>query len=391
MNDNAMFLSRIHSLIHNRSYPQTGAERAVEATEINNLNPNISEKHFAFVENFDFHGDCIPSYIKYFLDLGFSVDLYITKAQASSGLFDCCAFDSAKLNVYTFTKFPTSEKFFDHLAKYKFVFLLTLFCREKTYYSKLLINYFEKNGILDKFYCINHATFLYPTNKDLELKVLKHTFTLRDGIKFNDKEYPFISPIYFGEFANKIKMQKNKIVKFACFMRNVQSNMKNYSALFDAIRKLLAEGIENFEIIFTGITEQDIAQYVDESVKRHLKLVGKLPYKDMYNMVLEADYILLNIDETTKDYKKYLTGGISALCLLSLGFVRPCIIDSTLGKQYHLENSAILYEFGAIYDAMKRAITMSDDEYNQMERNLSQVAEDLKYKSIANIKELFNA
>ena len=87
----------------------------------------------------------------------------------------------------------------------------------------------------------------------MELKVLGHTLTLRSGIKYNDKEYPFISPIYFGEFQNKIKLQKNEVVKFACFTRNIQGNMRNYSALFEAIKKLLNENFNNSQIIWIHI------------------------------------------------------------------------------------------------------------------------------------------
>ena len=74
------FQARVKNLINNKYYVTTRQDQELELAE---LQPALAEKDcsntIALIETFEFHGECFASYIKYFLELGFNVHLYILK------------------------------------------------------------------------------------------------------------------------------------------------------------------------------------------------------------------------------------------------------------------------------------------------------------------------
>jgi hypothetical protein len=380
-----LHLKRVKEFVYGNIHPQTKKEIEVAEKEIQDFNYNINNNTIALLENFDFHGECLPSYVKYFLDLKYEVHLFVSKKQINDNMFVNCNFDSDKFKIYAFSKFPTNDTFFKLLEKYKIVFLSSLLCRDNIYFSDILLKKYKKNNL----FCVNHETYLLKDNKDLEDKILTKTFVLRDNIKHLDFNYPYISTIYFGEFGNTLKDKNNSVI-FTCFTRNAQKNIRNYKMLFSAVDKLLAENISNFKIQFTGLKKDDVIEFINETNASKFEFLGKLSYKQLYETMLQTDFVLFNIDYTTSDYQKYLKKGITGSYSLSIGFNRPPIIDSDLADAYHLSEMSFLYDKDKLFYALSDAILCTNSEYRNKQNNILKLNKKLSSESISNIRSLFD-
>jgi len=82
-------------------------------TVIELLKSNIKNNTVLIFENSFYHQECTPGYTKYFLDLGFNVDIIID----SSGLNTFCLFKSFE-NIRAFT-FYNSSQFSEHSKEFQ--------------------------------------------------------------------------------------------------------------------------------------------------------------------------------------------------------------------------------------------------------------------------------
>ena len=375
-----------------QSFAFTKAEQIEETNSINNiLKEGIPDNTILLFEPNTCHAECIPSYIKYFIELGFNIHLITSKKNIEENPFVNCHFDKNKLKVFSFKKAPTSPEFFTLLSKYKYVLLLSFFfyCSKNEYY----IEYLKKNYINHDYtnlFVINHEVDYYPESNAIETFFADKTFVLRDGIKKDDRNapFPFISPIYFGEYTNLIK-KKSNTVKFLCIGGNYRKNLRNYENLSSAIKQLNQNNITNFEIYFIGAPDKIFKEYAEKELI-NVHFTGRIDFATLYKYHIESDFIIFNIDKNTCEYERYLHKKISGSYSMSLGFLRPGIIDKQLCLEYKLSNTAITYT-ESLYDALIEAIMLTDDEFLRLQNNLKNISNQLKEQSLNNLRKYFHA
>ena len=223
-------------------------------TVIELLKSNIKNNTVLIFENSFYHQECTPGYTKYFLDLGFNVDIIID----SSGLNTFCLFKSFE-NIRAFT-FYNSSQFSEHSKEFQLVFNnyryilveTTEHTKKKTYED---LGLFKMNNTIFVFH---HFEFIKPTgiesyynqNRIWSLGNLKNTL--------------YVNPHYFGDI--KIR-NKNNITKFF-----ITSNFyKNYNDLVLAAEKLNNENLD-FEVMVIGKRETFSNKNITESLKTILNL-----------------------------------------------------------------------------------------------------------------------
>lgn len=372
-----------------KNYPFTDEEKRIESVELQQVyEADAGNNTIALLEPNDYHGECFPSYIKYFIDLGFNVHLYTTKKNFAENSLINCRFPENKFTAFTFSKFPISDAFFRHLLKYKYVFLLSLLCSGYIYYAKVLMDkYFTNNQ--KKLFVINHEIDYDKTTTNIENDLKNNTFVLRDQIKYSDsRSLPFISPIYFGEYSNILKMKNNTVTKIICIGGTYQNNLRNFDNLFSIINNLITNKILNFEITFVGCKQKLIDNYTNETNKPYIRSLERVDFKTLYQEVLNTDFILFNIDSSTSLYEQYLKKKISGSYSLTVGFCRPGIVDYNLAKEYKIENGSIVYNSKSeLYNAICKAINIDSQSYKNMQEYLFDHSNTLKEKSIKNLQQ----
>ena len=294
-----------------------------------------------------------------------------------------CDFPRDRFKIFSYTKFPTSDIFFEHLKKYNKVLLLSLAAKDNNVWANLV----KTKDIGNRLYCINHEVDCFPENSELDKFFKDRTFVLRDGIQFEGKVLPYISPVYFGEYENLVK-SKNDVVTFVCIKRKTQLKSKIYEDLFQAFTKLKANGYDNFKLVFTGSMGEDANLYHLDAIKENMEFLGRVPYDQLYALFQKADFMLFNIDLTCEEYMKYLKKGITGAYLNALGFALPAVVEENIAREYDLKDCSIAYSDN-LYQAIEKAVLMNNSDYLQLRQNLQTKKVFLMQQSLLNIKKMF--
>ncbi|GMO56858.1 MAG: hypothetical protein Ta2D_02100 [Rickettsiales bacterium] len=344
-----------------------------------------AKKNTICVMEFYCHYEVIPSIIKYLLDLGYNVHLFVKNEQNSLNSLINCDFPTDNFQIFTIPKFVNRDEVFNSLLQYKHIFLLTsLFEIHKVFYERY-VKQFGKDNFTYISHHFNHSPEV-PIGEESENFFVKHNriFTLRDKIKYGEKTVPFFYPIYFGSINIT---PKNKVVRFIS-TGTWTKGVRNFDTLFESMKKLIANNITNFVVEIVGKINFDIT-----GLEKYFYSKGKVSFADMYESMEQSDYLLFLLDKNMDigTYNRYLKYATTGTLGLAVGFQKVSLITNELGELYGLDSSrAINYNDDDLYDAMKTAIEMGDEEYLKKQNNLGKYKDELMKKSVENLDKYIN-
>lgn len=388
----------ILKILKKRIFATTTDEIQKEVDFFNKLSSKkIVENSVLLIEPNDCHSECLPSYVNYFLQAGFDVDLFISTRNYQENAFVYSDFSKNKFRIFSFDKPFSTEEFYEYLKNYKYILLttLTFFCIIPNVYDlyvNMLVENYSKRYNKNNLFVINHEVDFSENTADIEEYLKAKTFVLRPNVKrkLSDIKIPFLSPTYFGQFSNLQKNRNEKYTKFLCVGGTYKKNLRNFDTLFETVKKLSKIYSGQFEIIYVGNADENFKEKIT-CENLNVKFTGRVNFAELYKYVIDSDFILFNIDKHSVEYERYLTKKISGSYSLSLGFLRPGIVDTQLAESYNLLGGSITYSDEKLYEAMENAIKMQNKEYVNLEKYLSTLNEDLKRQSLNNIKEYFCA
>ena len=126
---------------------------------------------------------------------------------------------------------------------------------------------------------------------------------------------------------------------------------------------------------------------IPENLAPYIEFKGKLSYKDMYDEIKNADFILMLLDPKSKEHKRYMTTRVTGNAQLSYGFDKPVIINEEFADFYHFNSgNSIIEKGGDLATAMEEAINCSPEEYSKLQDNLKITANEIFKKSLENLK-----
>ena len=209
--------------------------------------------------------------------------------------------------------------------------------------------------------------------------------TLRE-LDYKGTQSVVINPHYFGIVKNNNK--KNDVVNFIS-VGALRAKRNNANIIVNAVKKLHEKGITNFKVTVVG---KGHIRDLPKELRKYFDIKGRLGFKDMYNEIEKADYILTSYDDKNEKHRRYVTTGTSGSFQLSYGFNKPIIIIRSFADINGLdEGNSIFYNSPECYDeAMQRAISISDEEYKLLKENLKKRSDYVYNKSLNNFKELIN-
>ena len=337
------------------------------------------------IESFLKHGEVYPALIHYLLELGYNVHLFRLEEHQKNESLCRTDFDNKRFKTFQFPIMPESDTFFELLNSYKYIFVTTLFTHDGYNFANAL-----EKGFLEKYnkkntFFIDHD-FLSINNglSSIEQRLFEQgkLFTLRDGIEILGHKIPFISPTWLGEYSYPEKKGKTH---FICIGGGYQKNLRNFKLLFNSIDTLIQNGESNFCITFIGNTRDMLAEYLNEENEKYIKIYGFTDFQTLYKKLEESHFLIFNIDETCKEYNKYLKNGITGQYLLSLAFAKPAIILEDLAKAYKFDNCSIMYKENLV-SALKNAIQLSQKDYKILQSKLEEKNNILQIQSIENLE-----
>ena len=188
-----------------------------------------------------------------------------------------------------------------------------------------------------------------------------------------------VNPHYFGNIPIK---EKNKKTKF--FLTSTIN--RNYKPLIESV-KLLQKENYNFEIIVTGRVNSFKSSSISANISNKFIFKHHVNYTKLYQLVDDSDYIIILLGPNNKYDKIYKTLKVTGSYQLSLGFIKPCLINNEYATYYGLtsENS-LIYNGSNLFRAMEKAILLKNKEYKKIQLNLKIKKEELYNISINNVK-----
>lgn len=365
------------------------SEVLTKNNEIINLIKGTETKNntIAIIESHKKHAEVYPSVIKYFLDLGYNVHLFHLEEHVELDSLKNCNFPKEKFQTFAFVKMPETQEFFDLLNNYTLIFVATMFTHDGYNFLNALEENYIKKYSKENVFCIDHDfTSIQKGIQTIEQRFLDNNkvFVLRDNIKYNNKNLPFISPIYLGDYKLEKHILNNK-KEFVCVGGSLQDNLRNLDLLFKSIDKLIDEGINNFKVIFVGTTEKNLENWLTDINRPFIDIRGFLPFDEMNKTIINSDFLMYNTDSTVNEYSKYLTLGITGSYSLNIAFAKPALVYDELAKAYELADSSITYT-DDLYSAMKKAIELPQIEYDTMQEKLIAKNQKLQQQSRENLK-----
>ena len=98
---------------------------------------------------------------------------------------------------------------------------------------------------------------------------------------------------------------------------------------------------------------------------------GRLDSEDTYTLIEESDFFLPLLDPTLKknrDYLQFLTTGSKQIVT---GFKKPWLINEEFANVYGFDDkNSIVYKENELFEAMKKAINLSGEDYKGLQNNL---------------------
>lgn len=336
-----------------------------------------NKKNALLVEINDCHGECLPGYCKYLLDLGYNVDVLVNKVlekEAPMQMFDG--------NPFVTTRYISDKEIFGFLnSKQSDIYDVCVFNSNilyNEYNLSSILNFINLKQIKPRVLCVEHRLENLP---ELTLKV--NVLVLK---KFYDYRNTFeVNPHYFGE--NK-SHDKGKTVNFVV-AGNIQKTRKNYDLLINAVNELVSKNITNFKI--TVIGRGNLGD-LPEKIQKFFDIKGRVSYPDLYKYVSNADFFMTLLDPDFSEHDRYLKHGTSGSFQLIYGLNIPCLIASKFAKCHHFskDNSIVYKRNSDLAAAMIKCINMSDSEYNSIKNNLQETADKIYKNSLHNLETAIN-
>lgn len=325
------------------------------------------------------HGEIVPGYAKYLLDLGYRVLVLLTPARIDEGLFSRFSHPrlqvarlsqrrirrlmrqadlsrAAGVMVTTAGKLPERR---DHSLDLPKVF------GGKVPHNLLLVEHEARQRI--------EAGLWDPRNITLRRLMLP-------GV-----ESVVVNPHYFGPTTARPKNARTVFLMAGA----ARSKRRNQDMVLNAVRRLLAEGETGFELRLIGKPGKTP---LPEDLRGHVVETGRVPFNRLYDEVEACDFVLTAFQRDNPDHAFYRTTGTTGSFQLAYGFLKPCIIqrDFAVGTALTAENSLFYDGDDEIYDCLRRAIRMPGDTYQQMCSAMQRDRDALSEHSLAGLKGLID-
>ena len=334
------------------------------------LSCKVPSKTVAIFEPNPYHHECMPGYAKYFTDMGYNVDTLIVKnCEDALSSFS----PENNLRIFTFDNLETIEKnakkINKRFEKYDYVLIQTTDPNKAEIYKKLgVVN--MPNALF-----VAHDTEWVKSMEGFEdLFNQNRVLTLgnfKDGLQVN--------PHYFGDFEKKEKNQKTRF-----FITS--SGGRNYSNLTDAAEKLKKEGLD-FEILVVGRGTAFNIESIPENLKDKFIFKHRLPFNEMYQEVLNSDYIIINLDPKNENDNAFKNLRVSGAAQLCYGFSKPALIHKEFADNYGMtDENSFIYNDSDFTEVMKKAIKLSKGHYKEKQINLIALSNKIYNISLENIK-----
>ena len=332
---------------------------------------SIRKNSVLLIEPNDCHGEVIAGYLKYFIDLGFPIDILINSKVKNENPF--CRLDMKNIQVFHGDNIKLMLKF-KLLHEYKHIILMTsaYYKRGKNEPYPSFLNKCPKLKKYPSLFVVEHDLIDIERFEEKDLITKNRLLTLG-----HFSQGVFASPIRFGSL--KIT-PKNDITTFIT-VGAINSVRKNHQILIDSIKSLSQQNLK-FKVLVVGL---GVLENLPIEIHPYIEILGRLDFPKMFEAVEKADFFLPLLDPNSIEHERYITTGVTGSAQLIYAFSKIPVIHSKFASFYGFDDKNALI-IDDLYEGMKQAIEMNSLDYFQKQQKLSKLAQQLKKETIENLK-----
>ena len=332
---------------------------------------NISYNTVLILETFPYHYECTPGFAKYFIDLGYKIDI-IMRYYGISSFVRFEAID--KIRFFIYNEIDDIQKYINFfksiLINYNYIMIETA--------NPIYFNLYKSLNLLNiyhSFFVFHHLDYVFdfPLNFKLRKNQIWTLGNFNSSIQVN--------PHYFGKFKINDK-SKNRITRF--FITSTIG--RNYQPLISAVEKLKEENLE-FHVIVVGKWHTFTNRNISEKLLENFTFKYNISYEQLYYEVNNSDYIIINLDPNNIIDEPFRKTRVSGSIQLSYGFLKPVIINKYFADIFNFNsNNSFIYDNINLTATIRNAIKIGNKAYKNIQKNLNLVSKKVYIDSLSNIK-----
>lgn len=324
------------------------------------------------------HAEVVPGYVKYLLDLGFRVHVFMTPERYEEGLFE--RLSDQRLILHRRSQRQIRRLFRQHgLGQARGILITTA--------RKI-------SGKSD--YAAEHTLFA-SRKSDQKLLLVEHDIkppydhgaltpdiiTLRES-HYQNAKTTVVNPHYFGTIK---ATQKNKDITRFITIGAMRSKRRNTQILVEAVEQLHSAGQTHFIITVIG---RGNLKGIPVHLHRYFNILGRVNFTTLYAEMERADYFLTLLDPNNPAHDRYITTGTSGSFQLIYGFGKPCLIPEKFAAINGLnqDNSLVYASNAELGTCMQHGISLAIPAYRKLQKQLVDDAALIHKLSLENLNTL---
>jgi hypothetical protein len=324
------------------------------------------------------HAEVVPGYVRYLLDLGFDVTVFLTPERIEEGLF--ARFKHERMTVSSMTQPAIVRYFKQHgLGTAKGILITTArkIGDKDSYRSEYGL--FAGRQPQQRVLLVEHDVKT-PVDRGF---IDKNVITLRKP-NYKHAAPAAINPHYFGDI--KIAAKHTDVVRFIT-VGALRARRRNTALLIEAVSALHSKGVSNFKITVIG---RGSLRGIPPELRKYFEIKGRVDFSNLYAELETADFFLALLDPENAQHERYLTTGTSGNFQLIYGFAKPCLIAEKFAapNDFSAKNSIVYTDNAALATGMIEAIDMTQENYRLRQIALQELAASIYAESLANMKRL---
>lgn len=324
------------------------------------------------------HAEVLPGYVKYLLDLGFRVAVFVTPRRYEEGLFS--RFSDERMVTYRLSQRAIRRAFRRHgIGQARGIMVTTArkISGRPDYISEQRL--FAQRGPQQRLLLVEHDVKPPADHGALTPEII----TLREP-HLGFAATTVVNPHYFGTV--QITPKSIGMTRFIT-IGTMRSKRRNTRVLIDAVNALHKLNITAFKITVIGRGE---LRAVPRHLRAYFEIKGRVDFTTLYAELEQADFFLPLLDPDNAAHERYITTATSGSFQLIYGTGKPCLIAEKFAAPngFDATNSIIYSDNSALLQAMQSAISMPQERYAEMQQQLLGYSAGLYQRSLENLRRL---
>lgn len=323
------------------------------------------------VEGNNFHHETLPSYIKYFSDLGYKCDLLLDSRTKKDYVFFNLGENLLGEIHYARMVVIWNLLKFSKFLKYKYIFISSndIGCKWRIFTN--LKNLRQNNVII-----VEHDLSNLNENDYKNFKLAMLCDFSRSELKSH-----IINPHWFG-FEPAVS-NKNKRCVISVVGRIDYSRL-DYEIIEDLIKSDYLSDL-NCELRLIGACMDE--KFPINAKACNYKHISQITFEQLYAYINETDFLLSSYNKDNfgnTDYGSIKTSGQNQL---SLGFLKPLIIQKDFAQKFGFTKKCALFydDKSDFLNVISDAVNMHNDQYIELQKNLLNYKKELYNVSLKNL------